>query len=72
MSKWITVQKAAPLLDMTDDQVYRSIREGKFPFRIIRIGKLIRISASDIGLVDQSGAQNEEAQDKDQSLATAA
>jgi len=56
-ARWVTVQKAAPVLDMTEDQIYRAIREQKFPFRFIKIGKLIRISAADIGLIEQDEQQ---------------
>jgi excisionase family DNA binding protein len=55
--KWVTVQTTAAALGMTDDQVYRAIREGKLPFRFVRIGKLIRINAADIGLTERQEAQ---------------
>jgi hypothetical protein len=42
---------------MTDDQIYRAIRESQFPFQFVRIGKLIRINAADIGLVESDEQQ---------------
>jgi excisionase family DNA binding protein len=64
---WISVEKAAPVLDMNKDQLYRVIREGKFPFRFERLGRIIRISAEDIGFSDSENEKNE-AQTQGQSL----
>jgi excisionase family DNA binding protein len=69
--KWVSVQKAAPVLDMKEDQLYRMIREGKFPFRVERFGKLIRIYAEDIGFSEPS-RENNEAQTQDDCLAATA
>jgi excisionase family DNA binding protein len=51
MSNWITVEQAAPQLNMTTHAIYRAVREQKFPFRYVKIGRQIRISAADLGLV---------------------
>jgi excisionase family DNA binding protein len=48
--QWVTVEEAAPVLDMTMPQIYRAIRENKFPFRFVRFGRTIRINAADIGV----------------------
>lgn len=58
---WVTVSRAAPALDMKEDQVYRLIRENKFPFRFIRFGKQIRINARDIGLATNQVEESAEA-----------
>ena len=50
--KWVTIQTTAQALDMTVDQVYRMIREDKFPFKFVRLGRLLRVSASDLGLIE--------------------
>jgi predicted DNA-binding transcriptional regulator AlpA len=71
-ARFTTVRKFAPHVDMTEDQIYRAIREGKFPFPFVRIGKLIRIDTAAIGLVPEQGDENDEAQEQDQRLATAA
>jgi excisionase family DNA binding protein len=47
-SHWISVEDAAPLLSLKPEGVYRAIREGIFPFRFVRIGRQIRISAADL------------------------
>ena len=47
---YISVERAAPALDMQPHQIWRAIREKKFPFPFVRIGKLIRIDARAIGL----------------------
>ena len=51
--KWVTIQTTAQALDMTVDQVYRMIREDKFPFKFVRLGRLLRVSAADLGLFDE-------------------
>jgi hypothetical protein len=51
--KWVTIQTTAQALDMTVDQVYRMIREDKFPFRFVRLGQLLRVSATDLGLLNE-------------------
>lgn len=58
-TNWVTVKTAAPALDMTEDQIYRAIRENKFPFKFVKIGKLIRIHAEDVGLVQRPGPQRD-------------
>jgi excisionase family DNA binding protein len=50
--KWVTIQTTAQALDMTVDQVYRMIREDKFPFKFVRLGRLLRVSAADLGLIE--------------------
>lgn len=52
--KWVTIQTTALALDMTVDQVYRMIREDKFPFRFVRLGRLLRVSAADLGLIEKT------------------
>lgn len=67
--KWVTIQTTAQALDMTVDQVYRMIRENKFPFRFVRLGRLLRVSAADLGLLNAQ--QNSETRNQDNSLAAA-
>lgn len=46
MSEFLTVEQAAPILQMKPQGVWRAIREKQFPFQVIRIGKQIRIPKS--------------------------
>ena len=55
---------------MTVDQVYRAIRENKFPFRYVRLGRLLRVSAQDLGLIDEP--QKSEAQNQSDTVQVAA
>ncbi len=41
--KYLKVGEVAPLLKMSEQAVYRAIRENQFPFRVLRIGKQLRI-----------------------------
>lgn len=45
---WLSVEKAAPYLGVSTHAVYRAISSGKFPFRVVRINRSIRIWAADI------------------------
>jgi hypothetical protein len=47
---------------MDEQQVYRLIRENKFPFRYVRLGRLIRVSAADPGLIEPSRKSESEPQ----------
>jgi hypothetical protein len=49
---WLSIDQATGPLDMTYDQIAYAIRKNKFPFRTVRIGRHIKISARDIGLLD--------------------
>jgi hypothetical protein len=75
MTRWITVKTFAPYVEMTKDQVYRLIREAEasperreeiFPFRLVRLGRLIRIDAASAGIFSES--QNSKAQVQDEEL----
>lgn len=67
---WVSVARTSVALEMDEQQIYRLIREKKFPFRYVRLGRLIRVSAADLGLLDS--VQNNEAWKGDQSLTAAA
>lgn len=69
---WLTVEAAAPILGDTPPNIWRKIREGKFPHTIKREGRAIRIFAPSIGVSLDQRAQSNEAQPQDQSLATTA
>ena len=72
---WLTVKETAPLLGRSEKAIYEQIRTGGFPFAFRRSrgdSGAIYISARDIGLVTDGRAENSEAQDQDQRLATAA
>jgi hypothetical protein len=66
---FVSVERAAPVLDLTPQQVWRAIRENKFPFPYVRIGKLIRIDARAIGITDENYLKNRDAQETEHSLA---
>ena len=68
-ANWVSVARASIALEMDEQQVYRLIREKKFPFRYVRLGRLIRVSAADLGLIEP---RNSEAQIQGESLATTA
>jgi len=68
--RWITVERCATHTELTPDQIYRLIREGKFPWRFVRLGRQIRISALDIGLFE--GPQSSNGQSQDETFAQAA
>jgi len=55
---------------MTVDQVYRAIRENKFPFKYVRLGRLLRVSAADLGLIEEP--KNGEAQAQSDTVQVAA
>lgn len=67
---WVSVARASVALEMDEQQVYRLIREKKFPFRFVRLGRLIRVSAADLGLIEEP--KNGETRNQAESLATAA
>jgi hypothetical protein len=58
---WISIHQATGPLDMTYDQIAYAIRKKKFPFRTVRIGRHIKISARDIGLLDVQQPEKEDA-----------
>lgn len=45
---WLSVEAAAPHLGVSTHAIYRAIAGGKFPFRVVRINRSIRIWAADI------------------------
>jgi len=51
-ANWVSVARASIALEMDEQQVYRLIREKKFPFRYVRLGRLIRVSAADLDLIE--------------------
>jgi len=59
---WVSVARASIALEMDEQQVYRLIREGKFPFRFVRLGRLIRVSAEDLGLIEKPREREEQPQ----------
>lgn len=67
---WVSVARTSIALEMDEQQVYRLIREKKFPFRFIRLGRLIRVSAADLGLFDEP--QNKKEQPQGESLVATA
>lgn len=64
MTTFITVERAAPALDMTPAQIWRLIREEKFPWPFVRCGKLIRIDARAIGLTAMPAGSTGEQKDE--------
>ena len=68
---WITVERTAAHTDLTRQQIYRLVREGKLPWRFVRLGKLIRISAVDLGLLEEPAPQNTEAPAQNEKFAAA-
>jgi excisionase family DNA binding protein len=50
--RWLSVEEFAPQVDASTDMVYRWIRDGKFPFRFVRMGRLIKIDAVDAGIYE--------------------
>lgn len=59
---WLTPEEAADVLGNKRDAVYRDIREGKFPFEYVRIGKRIKISARSLGVITETATTKSEAQ----------
>jgi len=59
-------------MKISTDSAYRDIRRGTFPFPTEIISGRIHVSARAIGLIVDPTANEEEAQDQDQSLAAAA
>jgi hypothetical protein len=58
---WLSVDEAALLIGDKPDAIYRDIRVGQFPFKFVRIGKRIKISARSLGLIPSpGGAENNE------------
>lgn len=55
---WLSVDQAAPYLGVSTHAIYRAISGGKFPFRVVRINRSIRIWAADI--IAAPPVQNEE------------
>jgi len=58
-ANWVSVARTSIALEMDEQQVYRLIREGKFPFRFIRLGRLIRVSAADLGLIESRKSEEQ-------------
>jgi len=58
-ANWVSVARASIALEMDEQQVYRLIRESKFPFRYVRLGRLIRVSAADLGLIESRKSETE-------------
>jgi hypothetical protein len=69
---WLTPAEAAGVLGDTTDAIYRNIRLNQFPFRFERLGKRIKISARDLGLIPGSNTQSDEARNQEETLASAA
>lgn len=72
---WLTVKETSPLIGRSEKAIYEQIRTGGFPFTIRRSrgdSGAIYISARDVGLIPEQGAENNEAQEQDQRLATTA
>jgi hypothetical protein len=61
-ANWVSVARASVALEMDEQQVYRLIREKKFPFRFIRLSRLIPVSAADLGLIDKPRKSEEQLQ----------
>lgn len=68
---WLDPDEVADLTGDDRQSIYRAIRLGQYPFAHVRIGRRIKISARALGLILDQGAKNNEAQEGDQSLATA-
>ncbi|HEX5084215.1 MAG TPA: hypothetical protein VFY40_19385 [Blastocatellia bacterium] len=51
-AKWVSVARASVALELDEQAICRLIRLGKFPFRYVRLGRLIRVSAADLGLIE--------------------
>lgn len=58
-ANWVSVARASIALEMDEQQVYRLIREKKFPFRYVRLGRLIRVSAADLDLIESRKSETE-------------
>jgi hypothetical protein len=57
MPEFQTVEDFAPRISMPAHAVYRAIREKKFPFPVVRIGRQIRIDARSLSLADGQASQ---------------
>lgn len=51
MTEFLTAKEVAPILKMSEQGVYRAIRERQFPFQVVKIGKQIRIRRSSLEAV---------------------
>lgn len=59
---WLDPDEAAALTGDDRQAIYRAIRLGQYPFKYVRIGRKIKISARSLGLIPEQGAENSEAQ----------
>jgi predicted DNA-binding transcriptional regulator AlpA len=69
---WLDPDEVAELTGDDRQAIYRAIRLGQYPFEHVRIGRKIKISARSLGLIFEGAAENNEAREQDQRLATAA
>jgi hypothetical protein len=60
----LKVRQVAPLFDMSSDTLYQAVAAGKpLPFRVLRLGRVIRIPTADVARalgVEASGAEPDE------------
>jgi hypothetical protein len=66
---WLPVPLYAKIMKISKDSAHRDIRRGTFPFRTEIISGRIHVSARDMGLEVRL---NEETQDQEETLASAA
>jgi len=69
---WLSVEEAAPLIGEKPHAIYRDIREGQFPFKFVRCGKRIKISARSIELITSAENRGDETQKEPQPASAAA
>jgi hypothetical protein len=67
---FLTIPKAAKLLGVPEDALWRDIRRGTCPFEVKKIGGRLHLSTRSLGLAPEP--QNSEGQNQDQNLAVAA
>jgi hypothetical protein len=60
---WLDPDEAAALTGDDRQAIYRAIRLGQYPFKYVRIGRKIKISARSLGLIPEQRVENSEAQD---------
>lgn len=71
MEALLTVSEVAPIARLSEQGLYRAIREGQFP--AVRIGAKIRIPESALRRwIDNQIERNNEAEPQDETLAEAA
>jgi hypothetical protein len=66
MNELQTVEKFAPRIDMAAHAIYRAIREGQFPFPVVKIGRQIRIDARALNSQPQNSNSETELSDANQ------